>query len=111
MVDLTKLVDETEKLSLLPDRLYLILKPVDDGKGGLDMMAYDTTNPKEPISPAFYVLKGIMEMMNTDLDRLISLGQMAVMDKIVDIQSNGNTPTTETVDDEIIELVNIGKKH
>ena len=37
--------------------------------------------------------------------------KMAGMDKIVDIQSNGNTPTTETVDDEIIELVNIGKKH
>lgn len=48
-------------------------------------------------------------MMNTDLDRLISLGQMAVMDRIVDIQSNGETPTTETVDDESIELVNIGK--
>ena len=111
MVDLTKLVDETEKLSLLPDRLYLILKPVKDDKGGFDMMAYDTTDPKKSLSPAFYVLKGIMEMMNTDLDRLISLGQMAVMDKIVDIQSNGNTPTTETVDDESIELVNIGKKH
>ena len=49
MVDINRLIDETEKLSLLPDRLYLILKPVDDGKGGLDMMAYDTTNPKEPI--------------------------------------------------------------
>ena len=111
MVDINRLIDETEKLSLLPDRLYLILKPVDDGRGGLDMTAYDTTNPKEPISPAFYVLKGIIEMMNTDLDRLVSLGQMAIMDKIVDIQSNGDTPTAEIVDDESIELVNIGKKH
>ena len=45
MVDINRLTDETEKLSLLPDRLYLILKPVDDGRGGLDMKAYDTTNP------------------------------------------------------------------
>jgi len=75
------------------------------------MMAYDTTDPKKPLSPAFYVLKGIMEMMNTDLDRLVSLGQMSIMDRIVDIQNNGETPTTETVDDESIELVNIGKKH
>ena len=111
MVDINRLIDETEKLSLLPDRLYLILKPVNDDKGGFDMMAYDTTDPKKSLSPAFYVLKGIMEMMNTDLDRLVSLGQMSIMDRIVDIQNNGETPTTETVDDESIELVNIGKKH
>lgn len=33
MVDINRFIDETEKLSLLPDRLYLILKPVNDDKG------------------------------------------------------------------------------
>ena len=110
MVEINKLLDETEKLSLLPDRFYLVLRPVEDNTGGFDMMAYDTTNPKKPISPAYYILKGIMEMMDTDLDRLISIGQMAVMDKMVDIERKGETLRTEDLSDDITK-VNLGKKH
>ena len=73
--------------------------------------AYDTTNPKNPISPAYYVLKGVMEMMDTDLDRLISIGQMAVMDKMIEIQNKGESPIMDNIDDEEVTKVDIGKKH
>ena len=111
MVEINRLLDETEKLSLLPDRFYLVLRPVEDKTGGFDMMAYDTTDPKKPISPAYYVLKGVMEMMDTDLERLISIGQMAVMDKMIEIQNRGEPPTMDSLDDEEVTKVDIGKKH
>ena len=108
-MELNKLIDETEKLSLLPDRFYLVLRPMEEGIG-FDMMAYDTTDPKNPVHAAYFVLKGIMEMMNTDLDRLVSMGQMAVMDKMVEIERKGETLRTEDLSDDITK-VNLGKKH
>ena len=111
MVEINKLLDETEKLSLLPDRFYLVLRPVEDKTGGFDMMAYDTTNPKNPVHAAYFVLKGIMEMMDTDLDRLVSLGQMAVMDKMIEIQNKGESPIMDNIDDDVVTKVDIGKKH
>ena len=110
-MELNKLIDETEKLSLLPDRFYLVLRPMEEGIGiGFDMMAYDTTDPKNPVHAAYFVLKGIMEMMNTDLDRLVSMGQMAVMDKMVEVERKGETLRTEDLSDDITK-VNLGKKH
>ena len=109
MVEINRLIDETEKLSLLPDRFYLVLRPMKEGIG-FDMMAYDTTDPKNPVHAAYFVLKGIMEMMNTDLDRLVSMGQMAVMDKMVEIERKGEILRTEDLSDDITK-VNLGKKH
>ena len=111
MVEINTLLDEAEKLSLLPDRFYLVLRPVEDKAGGFDVMSYDTTDPKKPISPAYYVLKGIMEMMDTDLDRLVSLGQMVVMDKMIEIQNKGESLTMDSIDDDMVTKVDIGKKH
>ena len=111
MVEINTLLDEAEKLSLLPDRFYLVLRPVEDKAIGFDMMAYDTTDPKNPVHAAYFVLKGIMEMMNTDLDRLVSMGQMAVMDKMIDIQNKGESPTMDNIDDDVVTKVDIGKKH
>jgi hypothetical protein len=111
MAEINTLLDEAEKLSLLPDRFYLVLRPVEDKAGGFDVMSYDTTDPKKPISPAYYVLKGIMEMMDTDLDRLVSLGQMAVMDKMIEIQNKGESLTMDSIDDDMVTKVDIGKKH
>ena len=62
--DINKLAMETEKMSLLPNRFYLVLRPTSDGKG-FDVTAYDTTDPKKPIPSAFFVLKGIMETLDT----------------------------------------------
>ena len=104
MVEITDLINDSEKLSLLPDRFYLILKP--RGDGSFDVVAYDTTDPSKP----FYVLKGLMETLEIDLDRLVQLGQMAIIDKVVELQSSGKEPTTELLDIDI-EQIKMGKKH
>ena len=108
MADINTLANETEKLSLLPDRFYLILKP--RGDGSFDVSAYDTTHPAKPVDATFYVLKGIMETLEIDLDRLVQLGQMAVIDKVVELQGNGKSPTAELLDSDV-EQIDIGKKH
>mgnify|MGYP003123449776 FL=1 len=108
MVEINNFIDESEKLSLLPDRFYLILKP--KGDGSFDVVAYDTTDPSRPVDSTFYVLKGLMETLEIDLDRLVQLGQMAIMDKVIELQSNGETPTTDLLEADI-EQVDMGKKH
>ena len=108
MVEINNFTDESEKLSLLPDRFYLILKP--KGDGSFDVVAYDTTDPSRPVDSTFYVLKGLMETLEIDLDRLVQLGQMAIMDKVIELQSNGETPTTDLLEADI-EQVDMGKKH
>tara|TARA_R100001510_G_scaffold41897_1_gene38255 strand:+ start:255 stop:581 length:327 start_codon:yes stop_codon:yes gene_type:complete len=108
MVEINNLLNETEKLSLLPDRYYLILKP--RGDGSFDVVAYDTTDPSKPVDSTFYVLKGIMETLEIDLDRLVQLGQMAVIDKVVELQGDGKSPTTELLDTDV-EQIDMGKKH
>ena len=108
MVEINNFTDESEKMSLLPDRFYLILKP--KGDGSFDVVAYDTTDPSKPVDSTFYVLKGLMETLEIDLDRLVQLGQMAIMDKVIELQSNGETPTTDLLEADI-EQVDMGKKH
>ena len=108
MVEINNFIDKSEKLSLLPDRFYLILKP--KGDGSFDVVAYDTTDPSTPVDSTFYVLKGLMETLEIDLDRLVQLGQMAIMDKVIELQSNGETPTTDLLEADI-EQVDMGKKH
>ena len=93
---------------MLPDRYYLILKP--RGDGSFDVIAYDTTDPSKPVDATFYVLKGLMETLEIDLDKLVQLGQMAIIDKVVEIQNKGKEPTTELLDADI-EQVDMGKKH
>jgi len=51
-----------------------------------------------------------METLEIDLDRLVQLGQMAVIDKVVELQGNGKSPTTELLDSDV-EQIDIGKKH
>ena len=108
MVEINNFIDKSEKLSLLPDRFYLILKP--KGDGSFDVVAYDTTDSSRPVDSTFYVLKGLMETLEIDLDRLVQLGQMAIMDKVIELQSNGETPTTDLLEADI-EQVDMGKKH
>ena len=103
------LLSDMEKLSLLPDRMYIIIKP-EEGTIGFSTVAYDTTDPNKQIHPSFFVLRGLMEMMDTDMDRLVNLGQMAVMDKMVEIEQKGEIPKTEDLSDGITK-VNLGRKH
>tara|TARA_R110000823_G_scaffold215703_1_gene345304 strand:+ start:307 stop:612 length:306 start_codon:yes stop_codon:yes gene_type:complete len=100
---------DTEKMSLLPNRLYLVLRPIENGQA-FDATAYDTTDPKQPIPSAFFVLKGIMETLDTDLEGLVQKGQLAVMDKMVQLEEKGENVTSDMLSDNI-EQVKIGKLH
>ena len=104
------LLSDMEKLSLLPDRMYIIIKP-EEGTVGFSTVAYDTTDPNKQIHPSFFVLRGLMEMMDTDMDRLVNLGQMAVMDKMVELENKGEKITSEDLGLGNIEKVNVGTKH
>ena len=98
---------ETEKMSLLPNKFYLVMTPSVDGQA-FDVTAYDTTDPKKPIPSAFFVLKGLMDIIDTDLDGVVQKGQMAVMDKMVQLESKEGEITSEMLSDNI-EKVKIGK--
>ena len=104
------LLNDIEKLSLLPDRMYIIIKP-EEGTVGFSTVAYDTTDPNKQVHPSFFVLRGLMEMMDTDMDRLVNLGQMSVMDKMVELENKGEKIATEDLGLGNIEKVNMGKKH
>ena len=98
---------ETEKMSLLPNKFYLVMTPSEDGKA-FDVTAYDTTDPAKPIPSAFFVLKGLMDMMDTDLDGIVQKGQLSVMDKMVELESKGENVTSDMISDNI-EKIKIGK--
>jgi hypothetical protein len=100
---------ETEKMSLLPNKFYLIMTPSADGQA-FDVTAYDTTDPKKPIPSAFFVLKGIMDTLDNDLDGLVQKGQLSVMDKMVELEAKGDDVTSDMISDNI-EQVKLGKIH
>jgi hypothetical protein len=89
------------------NKFYLIMTPSEDGQA-FDVTAYDTTDPKNPIPSAFFVLKGLMDIIDTDLDGVVQKGQMAVMDKMVQLESKEGEITSEMLSDNI-EKVKIGK--
>ena len=94
------LLNKEEKLSLLPNRMYLVFYPQDDGES-FSVAAYDTTPSEKDVHPTFFVLKGLMAMLETDMDRIISLGQMSVMDRMIDMEKVGEKPTSEDLTEEI----------
>jgi hypothetical protein len=98
---------ETEKMSLLPNKFYLVMTPSVDGQA-FDVTAYDTTDPTKPIPSAFFVLKGLMDIIDTDLDSVVQKGQMSVMDKMVELESKGENVTSDMISDNI-EKIKIGK--
>jgi hypothetical protein len=102
--------DNSEELGLLPDRFYIVFKPNNDEEGSFDVIAYDTTESTKNIHPVFYVMKGILEVLQHDMDRLISLGQMAVVDKVVSAQESGMNLEPSDLDS-LFKKINIGKKH
>ena len=101
------LLNEEEKLSLLPNRMYLVFYPNDDEEN-FSVAAYDTTPSEKDVHPTFFVLKGLMAMLETDMDRIISLGQMSVMDRMIDMEKVGEKPTSEDLTEDI-EKIKFGK--
>ena len=65
---------QIDKASLLPDRWYVILNKVDDET--FSISAYDTTDEDESeyFEAGTIVLNGIMELLESDFDRVTAAG-------------------------------------
>jgi len=74
---------EIEKLTLLPDRYYIILNKVDDDS--FTLTAYDTTgihDDKNPCSAAI-AQEGLLEMVDMDLNTVLKLGLVRIKNRDV----------------------------
>ena len=65
---------QLEKASLLPDRWYIILNKLDDET--FSISAYDTTveDDSQYFEAGTIVLNGIMELIDSDFDRVSAAG-------------------------------------
>ena len=64
-----------ERFTLLPNRYYIILEKVDEEQ--FTLSAYDTTkvdNPDDLPCAASVAQEGLLEMLDTQFDRVIALG-------------------------------------
>ena len=74
---------QIEKLTLLPDRYYIILNKVDEDS--FTLTAYDTTgvhDDKNPCSAAI-AQEGILEMVDIDLNMILKMGLIRIKNREV----------------------------
>jgi len=80
---------QVEKMTLLPDRYYIILNKVDEDS--FTLTAYDTTgihDDKNPCSAAI-AQEGLLEMVDMDLNTVLKLGLVRIKNRdIVPIEDN-----------------------
>ena len=80
---------QIEKLTLLPDRYYIILNKVDDDS--FTLTAYDTTgvhDDKNPCSAAI-AQEGILEMVDMDLNMILKMGLVRIKNReFVPVEDN-----------------------
>ena len=80
---------QIEKLTLLPDRYYIILNKVDDDS--FTLTAYDTTgvhDDKNPCSAAI-AQEGILEMVDMDLNTILKMGLVRIKNReFVPVEDN-----------------------
>jgi len=71
---------QVEIMSLLPDRYYIILKPLD--KENFTLTAYDTTDKtyenEEDFNPAMIIQEGVMEIIREDLEDVYDKGAASI---------------------------------
>ena len=75
-MDDTEMQTTLERASLLPERWYLVLKQGDDEEH-VTLTAYDTTEEDEDdeyISAGAVILSGLVELMESDFDRVMQAG-------------------------------------
>jgi len=79
-IDETELNKQVEIMSLLPDRYYIILKPL-DGEN-FTLTAYDTTSKtyenEEDFNPAMIIQEGVMETIREKLDDVYDRGAASI---------------------------------
>ncbi len=105
---------EFEKASLMPNRWYIILRKIDEES--FQVSAYDTTTDEDE---EFYeagtiVTNGIMELLESDFDRVMEAGlaRLAfenVKEKMLDEVDNDNGPTVKHEDGTNIVKIDFGK--
>ena len=75
---------QVEIMSLLPDRYYIILKPL-DGEN-FTLTAYDTTDKTyeddSDYNPAMVIQEGVMETIRENLDDVYDRGAASIKFKI-----------------------------
>ena len=76
MTDDVEIQKQVEIMSLLPDRYYIILKPLDEEN--FTLTAYDTTDKTyeddSDYNPAMVIQEGIMETVREDLEDVYDEG-------------------------------------
>ena len=79
-IDETELNKQVEIMSLLPDRYYIILKPL-DGEN-FTLTANDTTSKtyenEEDFNPAMIIQEGLMETLREKLDDVYDRGAASI---------------------------------
>jgi len=103
-----------EKASLLPERWYLVFRQGDDDDH-IMMTAYDTTTDEEDeeyIPAGVVVLSGLVELMETDFERVMQAGLARLQFEAVQeamIEETGNKPDVKHDPDTNIVKVTFGK--
>ncbi|MAL44370.1 hypothetical protein [Hyphomonas sp.] len=96
-----------EKMSLLPDRYYIILTP--SGEGEFRLTAYDTTDNEyetdEDFNAAFIVQEGVLAMIREKTDEIFTEGVHAIQGQLLD---EDKTPI-ESISENVVK-VDFGKK-
>jgi hypothetical protein len=103
-----------EKASLLPERWYLVFRQGDDDDHVM-MTAYDTTiddEDDEYIPAGAVILSGLVELMETDFERVMSAGLARLQfeaTKEAMIEETGNKPDVKHDPETNIVKVSFGK--
>lgn len=114
-MDDTELQGALERASLLQDRWYLVFRKGEDDDH-LMMTAYDTTEEDEDdeyIPAGAIVLTGLVELMETDFDRVMSAGLARLEFEAVQeamIEETGNKPDVKHDPNTNIVKVSFGKR-
>ena len=103
-----------EKASLLPERWYLIFRQGDDDDHVM-MTAYDTITDNEDdeyIPAGAVILSGLVELMETDFERVMSAGLARLQFEATQeamIEETGNKPDVKHDPETNIVKVSFGK--
>jgi len=85
MTDDIEIQKQVEMMSLLPDRYYIILKPLDEEN--FTLTAYDTTDKTyeddSDYNPAMIIQEGIMETVREDLEDVYDKGAASIKFNLV----------------------------
>ena len=85
MTDDIEIQKQVEMMSLLPDRYYIILKPLDEEN--FTLTAYDTTDKTyeddSDYNPAMVIQEGIMETIREDLEDVYDKGAASIKFNLV----------------------------